>query len=718
MAGQFDKYVKILGTGSRPDRFKGAPGNPDIVAPIETNAPENTEDNKNRSLPANAPKQAAANAASKKEADASMVRKHYNRNSRKRQIAGLSTTTMRLDEKTGEAYDSSEVIPPKANPVSNLLSKGFVKPNTSAKPADWEEITNPISAEDADRARANYKPKGETPKFDATIKETTSTPKVDTPAPTNQPYNLTTGEVKAEYNDPNSINSTTLTWDPKKGEAVETGVRHTSPQFAKVDVIKARRGGTVHSDKVVRDFETEHPDSDQSSAATGQTRAEANKKSRYTEPLAKPTKRKLVTESARAVVEGDIAGAAYEQIPDPKRPGYSIEGPNVAAGYDDPNDLRSTTMREVPAEGPRKPVRHEKLPGKPLVHVPVRSPRDAAPYEKPTVNRAGNVIPPLAIDTFGAQPTDRKQAEAENKRLRARRGTPVTTTVFDPNVRASRPARGQTPERQIVLAGIRETRAAELAGQKTPEGKPKKMTTVAPEVMATAKGLGKTERYNLDEDYMNSTAFLSHPAVQKATVAHALGVHHTLADPDEGHLGRYLGGRPLEAASRLAAAYKIVDRNRRGNPEKIAGEFALLRGMVQAGSSPQKTFREVKNDSSEVLVNGQNVALAAGSSENRNVIADKATKITAQTESAPKIARGSVAATPTAPLAGSNRVAVRRVGQAPEEAVVREFSPQEARNRKNVPGPDDSKRPRVIDLQGLRPGETSPNKVLKEEKDS
>jgi hypothetical protein len=711
MAGQFDKYVKILGTGSRPDRFKGAPGNPDIVAPIEINAPENTEDNKNRSLPANAPKQVAADKASKQAADANMVRKHYNRNSRKRQIAGLSTTTMRLDEKTGEAYDSSEVVPPKANPVSNLLSKGSVKANTSAKPADWEEITNPISAEDADRARANYKPTGKTPKFDATIKETTSTPKVDTPAPTNQPYNLTTGEVKAEYNDPNSINSTTLSYDAKKGEAVETGVRHTSPQFAKVDVIKARRGGTIHSDKAVRDFETEHPDSDASSAATGQTRSEANKKSRYTEPLAKPTRRKLVTESARAVVEGDIAGAAYEQVPDPKRPGYSIEGPNVAAGYDDPNDLRSTTMREVPAEGPRKPLAEG--PGKPLVHVPVRSPRDAAPYEKPTVNRAGNVIPPLAIDTFGAQPTDRKQAEAENKRLRARRGTPVTTTVFDPNVRASRPARGQTPERQTVLAGIREERAASLAA------KGKKMTTVAPEVMATAKGLGKTERYNLDEDYMNSTAFLSHPAVQKATIAHVLGVHHTLADSDEGHLGRYLGGRPLEAASRLAAAYKIVDRNLRGNPEKVAGEFALLRGMVHAGSSPQQTLRAIKSgESNDVVVNGQNVNISSSSSENRNVIADKATNITAQAESAPKIARGSVAATPTAPLAGSNRVAVRRVGQAPEEAVVREFSPQELRNRKNVPGPDDSKKPPVVDFVGLKPGEKNTNKTLKEEKDS
>jgi len=701
MAGQFDKYVKLLGTGSRPDRFKGAPGNPDMVAPVETNAPSTTPDNTNRSLPANAPKQVAADKASKQAADVAVNQKFYGKGARKRQIAGLKTTTMRLDEKTGEAYDSSEVVTPKANPVSNLLSKGYVKPNTSAKPADWEEITNPLSAETAERVMAGNKPKPIANKFDATPKETAPLPKeVDTPAPTNQPYNPTTGEVKAEYNDPNSINSTTLSWDPKINDARETGVRHTSPQFAKVDVIKARRGGTVHSDKAVRDFETEHPDSDASSAATGQTRSEANKKSRYTEP-SQVTGSEAITEPVKAVVEGDIPRAAYADVPDPKRKGYSIEGSDLAPGYDDPNDIRSTTMREVNAEGP------EKILG----HVPVRSPRDAAPYEKPTVNNPGNVIPPMAIDTFGAQPTDRKQAEAENKRIRENRGVPVTTTVFDPNVRAARPARGQTPERATVLSAIREKRSAALASQG------KDMTTVAPEVMDTAKRLGKTSMYNLDDNYMSTPGFLGHEAIQKATVAHALGVHNTLGTDDD-HLHKYLGGRPLEAKARLAAAYKIVDRSLRGNPEKVAGEFALLRGMVHAGSSPQKTFREVKNNSSEVLVNGQNVALAAGSSENRKVIADKATKITAQTESAPKIARGSVAATPTAPLAGTERVAVRRVGQAPEEAVVREFSPQEKRNRKNVPGPDDSKRPPVIDLQGLKPGETSPNKVLKEEKDS
>jgi hypothetical protein len=706
MAGQFDNYVKILGTGSRPDRFKGAPGNPDIVAPVETNAPSTTPDNTNRSLPANAPKQGAADKAGKQAADVAFNQKYYGKGSRKRQIEGLKTTTMRLNEKTGEAYDSSEVVPPKAQPVSNLLSKGYVKPNTSAKPADWDGTGTPLSAENAERIMANYKPEPISNKFDATVKETVSLPKADeTPAPTNQPYNPTTGEVKAEFNDPNSINSTTLSWDPKINDARETGVRHVSPQFAKVDKIKARRGGTVHSDKVVRDFETEHPDSDASSAATGKTLSSTNRVSRYTEP-SKVTMEPM-TEPVTAVVDegmpepklgekGEYTGVTTKGAFDP----YNEDGTLSSVAHE---GILSTTMREVPAEGP------ERILG----HVPVRSPRDAAPYEKPTVNKPGNVIPPMAIDTFGAQPTDRKQAEAENKRLRENRRPPVNTAVFDPNARPARPARGQTPERAVVLGAIREKRSAALAS----EGKT--MTTVHPAVMDTAMRLGRTSMYNLDDNYMSTPGFLGHEAVQKATVAHALGVHHTLGTDDD-HLHKYLGGKPLEAKARLAAAYKIVDRNLRGNPEKVAGEFALLRGMVHAGSSPQQTLRAVRSgESNDVVVNGQNVTLAKTSSENRQKIADTTTDITAQAESAPKAAKlGSIAATPTAPLAGTGRVAVRRIGQPPEKAVIREFSPQEARNRKNVPGPDDSKRPPVIDLQGLKPGEKDTNKTLKEEKDS
>lgn len=698
MAGQFDKFVKILGTGSRPDRFKGAPGSPDIVASTEVATGENPDAKKMRETgvtssgigdPLAVARQQRSDRSKLAAEDKSKTFSRIKESRRKETYKNLSTTTMRLNEATGEAYDTEEVKPAKPKPVSNLLSKGYVKPGKRpVGPVTKGMAEGPfIDPAAAERTMANYKPEPMTNTFEMP-KETAPLPKkTETPAPTNQPYNLTTGEVKAEFNDPNSINSTTLSWDPKINDARETGVRHVSPQFAKVDKIKARRGGTVHRDKDIRDFETEHPDSPASSAATGKTLSSTNKVSRYTEP-SKVTSEPM-TEPVTAVVEEKLTDSAHDLRA------------SMTEGKDP--DILSTTMREVPAEGP------EKILG----HVPVRSPRDAAPYEKPTVNKPGNVIPPMAIDTFGAQPTDRKQAEAENKRLRENRGTPVTTTVFDPNVRAARPVRGKTPERQAVLAGIREERAASLADQG------KEMTTVHPAVLDTAKRLGRTSMYNLDENYMNTTGFLASEAVQKATVAHALGVHHTLGTDDD-HLHKYLGGRPLEAKARLAEAYKIVDRNLRKNPEKVPGEFALLRGMVHAGSSPQQTLRAARaGKSNDVVVNGQNVTIAEGSSENRQKIANTTTNITAQAEAAPKAAKlGSIAATPTAPLAGTGRVAVRRIGQPPEKAVIREFSPQEARNRKNVPGQDDSKGPRVVDLGGLKPGEKDTNKTLKEEKDS
>jgi hypothetical protein len=327
--------------------------------------------------------------------------------------------------------------------------------------------------------------------------------------------------------------------------------------------------------------------------------------------------------------------------------------------------------------------------------------------------QTGTVIPQVAIDTFGNLDEDRRQAEIENRRIRKNRSIPTQTTTHNPNEIPGRPARGKTPERQVVLAGMREERSADLASQG------KEMTTVAPEVMATARSLGGTEMYNLPEDYMNSTAFLSHEAVQKATVAHALGVHHLLGDEKNDKLHQYLGGRPLEAKSRLDAAYKIVDRNRRGNREKVAGEFDLLHGMVHAASSPQQTLRAVKSGkSNNVLVNGQSVTLAEGSSEARQSIADNTSNIVRQTESAHADVSGGGVGTPYAPDARTGRIAVRKIGQPEEESVIREFTPAEIKNKASLPKTDDSRGPRVIvDASGLRPGEKLPTKLLKEEKE-
>jgi hypothetical protein len=734
MAGQFDKYVKILGNSTRPDRFKGAPGNPDIVAPIEV--PEKSANDmggKNTNITqadVNLAQGAKADLAAR---DTTINRKNYrDRPARKLLAANLKTTTMRLNEQTGEAYDSSEVVPAKANPVSNLLSKGYVKPTgqdpdftptpvtdtqvseisrpggaltdqkNAAKSAQESERQDLLSGENAFNARETAS--GSTTRSLNGVTYDVADRRAEVMAATGGAgdYGTYDDDLKAAARDNDVIPASTVPAKPTDGPEPKvfsnvkpSGYKPTESAgdlaAKKADALLTQ-GAKIAAKK--EEKEGKNPRRNKKDAPPGGV-------PKYTGP-SQITGSEAITEPDTDVVEGKISSAAYERVQDPApgREEYDVEGKELAAGYDDPNDIRSTTMREVASDRPDKV----------LGHVPVRSPRELAGYEKPTVNKSGNVIPPMAIDTFGSQPADRKQAEAENRRLRKNRGTPVTTTVFDANVRSARPARGQTPERAAVLGAIRETRATDLAA----EGK--EMTTVAPEVMDTAKRLGRTSMYNLDDDYMNQTGFLAHPAVQKATVAHALGVHDTLGT-DTDHLHTYLGGRPLEAASRLSAAYKIVDRHLRGNDEKIPGEFAALRAMVHAGSSPQKTLRDAKNESSNVVLNGQNVTLAAGSSENRQKIADTTTDITAQAEAAPKIARGSVAATPTAPLAGSNRVAVRRIGQPLEEAEIREFSPQELRNKDNVPVSNDAKGPRVIDV-GLKPGEKPGNKILKEEKDS
>jgi hypothetical protein len=576
MAGQFDKFVKILGNNSRPAVYKGAPGNPDIVAPVDVNIPSSNADvnggGQQTSMPVNAgtnrklafrkadlrsPKRPAAGPLPGAKAPVAPIKAEKD--------TKVDKTPEQREAEAGE-YSFNRGEEAKGSTLRSLNGVTYDL-------KDYSDYLDSVPANEISKAKSPYDISDFEPKSKPAT--STSTSSVATPAPT-----------------------------PEVSE----------PVFKKVDKIKARKGGTLHGVKAVRDFEEEHPDSPASSAATGKTLSEANRKTTI----------------------------------------YNADG-SLKPEYNDPNNIHSTTMHEVNGE---------------VVEGGVHQ----APYTKPTVNKPGNVIPPIAMDTFGSQPVDRKQAEAENKRLRENRTIATRTTVVDQNKTPARPARGQTPERQAVLGAIREKRSAALAT----EGKT--MTTVHPEVMDTAKRLGRTSMYNLDEDYMNSTGFLAHEAIQKATVAHALGVHHTLGTDDD-HLHKYLGGKPLEAKSRLAAAYKVVDRNLRGNPEKVAGEFALLRGMVHAGSSPQQTLRAVKGGkSNDVVVNGQNVQLAKSSSENRIATHAKASKIV-----------GAAVATPTAPLAGTNRVAVRTIGQAPEEATIREFSPQELRNKGNVPTVDDSR---------------------------
>jgi hypothetical protein len=694
MAGQFDKFVKILGTGSRPDRFKGAPGNPDIVAPMEVNTQENEDAKTMRSTGvtsrAYGDSMAVARQQKSGRSKLAAVEKSntFSRVKKARQKAegeNLSTTTMRLNEQTGEAYDTTEVKP---TPSGRVMPARQANPKYLAADVQRQnEDLQSFTAADTKRNVGTQDATGEVAFSNAEEAKGSTLRSLNGVTYDTKDYDNYLDTIPA-----NEISKAVQPYDISEFEP------KAAPASTEASVTPSPVSGYKPS-KSKGDIAAEKTD-----AMLTQGARIAEKKEKEAKAPRKP--KRTPGGAPKYTGPSEVIGSEAIKAPDmdvvEEKISDSAHDLRASMSEGKDPDITSTTMREVPSGRPDKV----------LGHVPVRSPRELAGYEKPTVNKSGNVVPPMAIDTFGSQPADRKQAEAENKRLRESRGTPVTTTVFDPNVRSARPSRGQTPERAAVLGAIRETRAADLASQG------QEMTTVHPAVMATAQRLGRTSTYNLDDNYMNSTSFLTHPAVTDATIAHALGVHHTLGTDDD-HLAKYLGGKPLEAQSRRAAAFKIVDRKLRGNPEKTPGEFDLLRGMVHAGSSPQKTLRAARSgESTDVVVNGQSVTLAAGSSENRQRIADTTTDITAQAEAAPKVARGSVAATPTAPLAGTGRVAVRRVGQPPEAAEIREFTPQEARNRTNVPGVDDSKGPRVVDLGGLKPGEKNTNKTLKEEKDS
>ena len=650
-----DKLVKNLGVGAKPDTVEGIwTGTNEQGGPKGTKAKmtvypavaasETDTSGKDTNIT-----QAAVNVAQGRRSDIAlrdleMQRGELRSNARKRQIKGLSTTSMRLDEKTGEAYDTEDIKP---------APSGRVMPTRQANPkylaADAQRQNEDIAAAtEADRRKSGVirseEQLGEDA-FNASEKTTGSNlrsingitydmsdwkadgPEGLTDTKPERPsaseiqgatWADSIGEAKARANFKDYIPPTGKISDykPKKTAGELTAERFAAkptpgvtegpnksdsstdyeqnPTFEKVDKIKARRGGKIYGDLILDDFEREHPDSPASSDATGKTLSEANKKSRYTEPLAKPTKRTLVTESARAVVEGDVPGAAYEQIPNPKKPGYSMEGPNVAAGYDDPNDIRSTTMREVPAEGPRKP----------LAHVPVRSPRDAAPYEKPTVNKPGNVIPQTLIDTATGsdRDIDITQAELENKNLRENRTNPTTTSPYDPNKTPGRDTFGRTPERDLTQAAIRAVRAADLASQG------KEMTTVHPAIMSTAKRIAATSRFGLkkDDPYFDTTDFLNHPAIQEATIAHATDTHHDIS-----LLHQALGGKAPEIARRRNAWFKIADRKLRGNPEKRKGEFDMLAAAVRKGTNPMTVARKLERGQKPgITLNGTAPTLA------------------------------------------------------------------------------------------------------------
>ena len=394
-----------------------------------------------------------------------------------------------------------------------------------------------------------------------------------------------------------------------------------------------------------------------------------------------------------------------------------------------------TTTSFEPAKDDEEPVfqkikgtfkgRYAGQPSKAEKDVIARPTKSKRPVPAPKP-QTGKVIPNILLDNAGSEAVDTEQARRDAAVARSERTGQIKPGPYGSQGISAKPSvGGKTAARTVILAAKREKRAGELAAQG------KKMTTVHPAVLDLAKRIAKTH-YNMTDDQIesNPTQFLSHESIKDATVAHVFGVGHgelhKLFGDKEKKISGYYGGKPLEAARRRAEAFKIADRAMRGNPEEYEGERSLMHSMIHTGSTVTQTLRDVRSGKqSDVTVNGMTPVLAENSNEGRASGQLAASKIAAEHTEAPKKARraprGSVAAKPEAPLGTSGRVAVRQIGQKPEEAVVREFTPREKANKNSVPTADDSKslvmsEPKVESLDAIKEKEDT-SKVLREEKD-
>jgi hypothetical protein len=348
-----------------------------------------------------------------------------------------------------------------------------------------------------------------------------------------------------------------------------------------------------------------------------------------------------------------------------------------------------------------------------------------APYKKPEVKKTGNVIPQTVLDTYTGSDSVVDEEQAKKER---RNRTPLTRTgPYDPNKTPGRDTFGRTPERRAVQGAIREQRAADLASQG------KEMTTVAPHIMRSAVALARSSRFGInDESYLSSTAFLDHPAVQEATIAHAFGVHH-----DFSILHRALGGRAPEINRRRNAWFKVADRKLRGNPEKVPGEFDALGAAIRKGTTPTTVVRKLEQGKKPgITINGQAPTLAEDApiadvqtptrAGTRRMHANTAANMMYQQQQAEREAHRIMTFTPlktttmrlneatgeaydsenpdevlkntpaptgtTIAPAGSDMVTVRNKNNPDAPPVTRPFTKAERLNKGNVPSVDDSKR--------------------------
>lgn len=690
MAGQFDKFVKILGSGSKPDRAVGTwrGTNPDggpAGQPVEISIPvgapadsdKDTVGGKNKKIT-----QADANIAQGRREDAAALaadtqRSLVRKNASKRQRKGLETTTMRLNESTGEAYDTEDTKPAPSGRVmpTRKANPKYLAADVQRQNEDLQKFT------DADSQR-NMGDQDSTGEAAFSRSEAAK-------GSTLRSLNGVTYDMK-DYGDyldtlpANSMSKAAAPYDisefePKSSAAPATPSAEERPS----SIVNTKPLMSKMADK--RDEELERESSAQ--------KVQFKEVSEYDQK----------SKGKTTVEYGDTLSPENKSGTTP----YDKAG-NVKPEYNDPNTIYSTTMHEHNGE---------------IVEGGVRK----APYQKPPVAKTGNVIPQRVIDTYTGSSADVDEEQAKRDR---RNRTPLTSTgPYDPNKTPGRDTFGRTPERRATQAAMRETRAADLASQG------KEMTTVAPHIMKSAVALAKSSRFGItDDSYLSSTQFLDHPAVQEATIAHAFGVHH-----DFSILHNALGGRAPEIARRREAWFKVATRKLRGNPEKSPGEFETLGAAIRKGTTPTTVTRKLERGQKPgITLNGQTPTLAPAApiadvqtptrAGDRAMHANTAANIMYQQQQAAKEAHKIMTFTPLktttmrlneatgeaydsdnkeellkntaqasgatssgiAP-AGSDMVTVRNKNNPDQPAVTRPFTKKERLNKGNVPTSDDSK---------------------------
>jgi hypothetical protein len=388
----------------------------------------------------------------------------------KAQGENLATTTMRLNEQTGEAYDTEEVKPAPSGRVmpARQANPKYLAADVQRQNEDLQRFT------DADTMR-NVGDQDSTGEAAFSRSEAAK-------GSTLRSLNGVTYDLKdySDYLDTRSANSMSVAtrpydiseFDPNSASTAVTpsaddrpsAIVNTKPlntgmvdnRESEIEPEEDRRPVDVQiQHKEVREYEQKSKGP--TTVEYGDTLSEKNKKSTFKTPSVKETVERTTYKRPEKMYVEEDPDKTLAHLDDEE---YDFRGENA--------DILSTTMREVQPEGPAAPVTKK---------VQIRRPGAAATYDKPDFDSTGTAIPQRVIDTYTG--SDPKVDEEQAKRDRANR-TPLTSTgPYDPNKTPGRDTFGRTPERRATQAAMRETRAAELAA----DGK--EMTTVAPHIMTS-----------------------------------------------------------------------------------------------------------------------------------------------------------------------------------------------------------------------------------------